>query len=88
MKTGTAMQRSTLANPFALMTKGPRPDNENLLGRSTPVCSNCSSDDIVCNATAQWSNECQEWQLTDTFGQPVHCNYCKHTGTIVWLKVV
>jgi hypothetical protein len=31
---------------------------------------NCQSEDIVSHAVAQWSNEAQEWQLANTFGQP------------------
>lgn len=25
------------------------------------------------NATVQWSNERQEWELADTFAKPAHC---------------
>jgi hypothetical protein len=85
------MQRSTLVNPFDIMPEAsPRPVGEQRAagaGRSTPVCSNCSSDDIVCQSTAQWSNEAQEWQLTETFGQPAHCNECNASCSIVWLPL-
>ena len=82
------MRRSTLINPFdrmleASLTAGERPKAG--AARSTPVCSNCSSDDIVCRSTAQWSNEAQEWQLTETFGRPLHCNECNASCDIVWL---
>jgi hypothetical protein len=53
--------------------------------RSTPVCSNCQSDDIIAQATAQWSNESQEWELANTFGQPAHCLGCNGPCGIVWL---
>ena len=83
--------RSTLVNPFDIMPEAsPRPISEPraaAAGRSTPVCSNCSSDDIVCRSTAQWSNEAQEWQLTETFGQPAHCNECNGPCSIVWLAL-
>ena len=52
--------------------------------RATPVCAACGSDDIICQATAQWSNEAQEWQLANTFNQPAHCNTCSHSGSLVW----
>ena len=59
----------------------------NRAARSTPVCAACGSDDIICHATAQWSNEAQEWQLTETFGQPLHCNECNGPCGIVWLAM-
>lgn len=58
-----------------------------LSARSTPVCSNCRSDDIISQATAQWSNEKQEWELADTFAQPAHCNSCNGPCDIVWLPL-
>jgi hypothetical protein len=85
------MQRSTLINPFEIKpeasprTVGERPTPG--AARSAPVCSNCRSDDIVCRCTAQWSNEAQEWQLTETFGQPAHCNECGTSCGIVWLPL-
>ena len=56
----------------------------NRAARSTPVCAACGSDDIICHATAQWSNEAQEWQLANTFNQPARCNTCNHDGNLVW----
>ena len=87
----SGMRRSTLINPFDIMPEV-RPRSlaeERTAGaaRATPVCSNCSSDDIVCRSTAQWSNEAQEWQLTETFGQPAHCNECGTSCSIVWLPL-
>jgi hypothetical protein len=55
--------------------------------RSTPVCGHCRSDDIVSQATAQWSNEKQEWELANTFAQPAHCNTCNQPCEIVWLPL-
>jgi hypothetical protein len=85
------MRRGTLVNPFdRLLEASPRTAGERPTtgaARSTPVCSNCSSDDIVCRSTAQWSNEAQEWQLTETFGQPLHCNECNGPCDIVWLAM-
>ena len=52
--------------------------------RSTPVCAACQSDDIIAQATAQWSNESQDWELATTFGQPAHCNTCNCPCGIVW----
>jgi hypothetical protein len=55
--------------------------------RSTPVCSHCQSDDIISHATAQWSNESQEWELANTFGEPAHCTRCNGPCGIVWLPL-
>ena len=55
--------------------------------RCTPVCSSCRSDDIISHATAQWSNEAQEWELANTFAQPVRCNACNAPCEIVWLPL-
>ena len=58
-----------------------------LSARSTPVCSNCRSDDIISQATAQWSNEKQEWELANTFAQPAHCNSCNASCELLWLPL-
>jgi hypothetical protein len=55
--------------------------------RSTPVCAHCRSDDIISQATVQWSNEKQEWELANTFAQPAHCNACNQACEIVWLPL-
>jgi hypothetical protein len=83
------MQHPSLINPFSLTAEVPRRvDNRTgRVARSTPVCSACSSDDILCHATIQWSNESQEWQLTDSFGQPSHCNNCNRSCSIAWLTL-
>jgi hypothetical protein len=83
------MQRASLINPFCLITEAiPTVDKRTgRVARSTPVCSNCSSDDILCHATIQWSNESQEWQLTDTFEQPAYCNNCNRSHGIAWLTL-
>ncbi len=54
---------------------------------STPVCARCRSDDIISQATAQWSNEKQEWELANTFAQPAHCNSCNGPCEILWLPL-
>jgi hypothetical protein len=67
------------AEPQAMLSAG-----------ATPVCANCRSDDIISHATAQWSNEKQEWQLASTFAQPAHCNSCNSCNSacdIVWLPL-
>jgi len=83
------MRRAALINPFNLIAEVPQTADERTgrLVRSTPVCSNCSSDDILCHATIQWSNEAQDWQLTGTFGQPAHCNTCNSSCSIAWLTL-
>jgi hypothetical protein len=83
------MGRAALVNPFNLIFETPRTIDgaTGRAPRSTPVCSNCSSDDIICHATIQWSNETQEWQLTGTFGQPAKCGACNAPCSIVWLTL-
>jgi hypothetical protein len=86
---GDEMAHRLLLNPFhsgkeQVKTAGRQamPD-----GRATPVCANCGSDDIISHATAQWSNENQEWELASTFAQPAHCNSCNGPCDIVWLPL-
>ena len=55
--------------------------------RATAACSHCRSDDITSQATVQWSNEKQEWDLASTFAQPAHCNTCNKPTEIVWLPL-
>ena len=96
------LRRVKLMNPFEIVqdlvtqdrTAPERPQSQpvelkvaNRAARATPVCAACSSDDIICHATAQWSNEAQECQLADTFNQPAHCNTCNHDGNLVWLTL-
>jgi hypothetical protein len=83
---GKNMRESLLLNPFN-PNPGPAQIVNRRATRSTPVCSNCQSDDITSHAVAQWSNESQEWQLANTFDQPAHCNGCKGPCGIVWLPL-
>jgi hypothetical protein len=79
-----------LVNQDRIAPERPQPVERkvvNLAARSTPVCAACGSDDIICHATAQWSNEAQEWQLANTFNQPAHCNTCKSDCNLVWLTL-
>jgi len=82
----TYMTHISLLNPFNLNQEPTRIVNRRA-PRSTPVCSNCQSDDIISHATAQWSNESQEWELASTFGQPAHCNRCNNPCAITWLPL-
>ena len=96
------LRRVKLMNPFEIVQDLVTPDRgaperqppqpvelkvANRTARATPVCVACGSDDIICHATAQWSNEAQEWQLTETFGRPLHCNECNAPCEIVWLAM-
>jgi hypothetical protein len=83
---GEHMTHPSLLNPFS-------PNQQSGIvfgrqgGRATPVCSQCQSDDIISHATAQWSNESQQWELANTFAQPAHCNRCNNPCDIVWLPL-
>ena len=94
------LRRVKLTNPFEIVQdRGsqdripqdrPQPVERkvtNRAARSTPVCDACGSDDIICHATAQWSNEAQEWQLANTFNQPARCNTCQKDCNLVWLTL-
>ena len=83
---GQNMRQALLVNPFNLNPEPAQIVNRRAT-RSTPVCSNCQSDDIISHAVAQWSNESQEWQLASTFDQPAHCNGCNGPCGIVWLPL-
>ena len=83
------MRDALLLNPFnALPEAAPRraPPQQGAT-RVTPICSACQSDDIVSHAVVQWSNEAQEWQIADTFGQPAYCNACRDACSITWMPV-
>ncbi|MGB9118568.1 MAG: hypothetical protein WCC91_25460 [Bradyrhizobium sp.] len=86
---GERMTHPSLLNPF--YSKQEQAQNVNgraaRATRCTPVCSHCRSDDIISHATAQWSNEAQEWELANTFAQPAHCNSCNGPCEIVWLPL-
>ena len=86
------LRRVKLMNPFEIVQDLVSPDRSpserapsqpvelkiaNRAARATPVCAACGSDDIICHATAQWSNEAQAWQLANTFNQPARCNTCR-----------
>jgi hypothetical protein len=83
------MKETLLRNPFdAVETPGvPKRTVNRAATRSTPVCSHCQSDDIVAQATVQWSNESQEWELASTFRMPAHCNHCNGGCDITWLSL-
>jgi hypothetical protein len=83
------LRNERLINPFEIAQDRPRliDRKASRAARSTPVCDGCGSDDIICHATAQWSNEAQEWQLANTFNQPAHCNTCHNATNLVWLTL-
>jgi hypothetical protein len=81
------MKHPSLLNPFNSNQESAKIFKRRATTRSTPVCSNCQSDDIISHATAQWSNESQEWELADTFAQPAHCIRCNGPCGVVWLPL-
>jgi hypothetical protein len=87
--TGNGMQYDTLLNPFSLNQESSQIVQRPAAGaaRSTPVCSNCQLDEIIVHATAQWSNESQEWELANTFDRPAHCTHCNGPCEIIWLPL-
>jgi hypothetical protein len=86
---GNDMTHASLLNPFS-SSQEPSQIAKRRVARATrltPVCSDCHSDDIISQATAQWSNESQEWELADTFSQPAHCTRCNGPCGITWLPL-
>jgi hypothetical protein len=89
------MAHASLLNPFSLSQEsGQSAQPAQVVSRraarstrATPVCSSCGSDDIIAQATAQWSNESQEWELANTFDQPAHCARCEGPCGITWLPL-
>jgi hypothetical protein len=91
------MQHALLLNPFNLGQESSQPSTQpssqpsrpvnRPASRSTPVCSSCQSDDIICHAPVQWSNESQQWELASTFDQPTHCNRCDGACSIIWMPL-
>jgi hypothetical protein len=88
------MTHALLLNPFNSTQFSSTPEPAPIVNRqasratrSTPVCASCQSDDIIAQATAQWSNESQEWELAATFGQPAYCNNCNGPCGIAWLPL-
>lgn len=80
------MRDALLLNPFNALPEG-APSQRQQGQRITPVCAACHSDDIISHAFVQWSNEAQDWQLADTFGQPAYCNACRGDCTIKWIPI-
>lgn len=81
------MRDALLLNPFDGLPET-APQREPVAGpRVTPVCSVCQSDDITAQAIVQWSNEAQEWQIADSFGQPAYCNSCRNACNLTWMAV-
>ena len=88
------MTHALLLNPFNSTQLSPTQEPAQTVNRqvsretrSTPVCASCQSDDVIAQATAQWSNESQEWELASTFGQPAHCNHCNSACEITWMPM-
>jgi len=85
---GIGMKEALLRNPFDTVTvAAPLPTADRTATRLTPVCSHCQSDDVVAQATVQWSNESQEWELASTFRLPAHCNQCNRGCDLAWLPL-
>jgi hypothetical protein len=93
---GNNMTHASLLNPFSSHQEPVQIANRRAAARaarmtratrSTPVCANCQSDDIIAQATAQWSNESQEWELANTFDQPAHCARCNGPCGIAWIPL-
>jgi hypothetical protein len=81
------MRDALLLNPFDGIPEAAPRRQPQAGPRVTPVCAACQSDDIVTHAIVQWSNETQDWQIADTFGQPAHCNTCRSACGVSWVPI-
>ena len=46
------------------------------MSKITYVCETCGSDDVMCDAYAEWRTDLQAWQVRDTFSKGAYCNKC------------
>ncbi len=47
------------------------------------VCKECGSEDVLCDAYAEWNYDKQEWVLQNTFDKGAYCNQCDGETRIV-----
>lgn len=40
------------------------------------ICSTCGSEDVLCDAFAEWDFDKQKWSLQNTFDKGAYCNAC------------
>lgn len=40
------------------------------------VCSTCKSDEVLCDAYAEWDVDTQKWELQNTFDKGAFCAKC------------
>ncbi len=51
------------------------------------VCSGCGSQDVLCDAYAEWDVEAQQWELASTFQKGAFCNACDRETTIEQVEI-
>jgi len=58
------------------------------MGKETPVCCRCGSDDIQVDAWAYWNPEKRIFELGDVYdGGEDFCGECRDTTETVWVDV-
>ena len=40
-------------------------------------CAECGSEDVLCDAWAQWDYNVQDWVLHSVMDKPTFCNSCE-----------
>jgi hypothetical protein len=40
------------------------------------ICATCGSEDVLCDAYAEWDVVAQAWSLQNTFDKGAYCNTC------------
>jgi len=55
------------------------------MAKEKPVCTECGSDEVLCDAWAEWDEEAQEWVLNNTFDH-THCSACDGECSVNWVE--
>ena len=54
--------------------------------KTKPVCSHCGSDEVKCDAWAEWDDENQSFSLSQTFDEWI-CEPCGGGCNVEWIDV-
>jgi hypothetical protein len=45
--------------------------------RTTPVCSECGSENVCADAAARWDADAQAWEVVNIFDKGHSCDHCE-----------
>lgn len=57
--------------------------------RVKPICSVCTSDDIVGDAPVRWSEPEQKWEMSDDvpYDKTHYCGNCENPTRVKWVEI-